>query len=86
MRVAEMQKLGLTKIKPCPFCGGFSTLAKKSKTIIKGELAYTTYVYCTDCQSRGRRVLLGEDERDDTESRELAISHWNRRTIPYENR
>lgn len=75
-----------SKIKSCPFCGGYSTLAPKSKTIVKGELAYTTYVYCCDCQSRGRRVLLGEDGRTDTESRELAIAHWNRRATPYANR
>ena len=69
----------LPRIKPCPFCGGFSSLARKSKTIVKGELAYNCYVYCNDCQCRGRRVLLGEDGRTDEESRLLAISHWNRR-------
>ena len=80
MKQEALERSGLSKIKSCPFCGGYSTLAPKSKTIIKGELAYTTYVYCRDCNSRGRRVLLGEDGRTDKESRELAISHWNRRS------
>lgn len=79
MQADRLNRMRLPKIKPCPFCGGYSTLAPKSKTIIKGELAYTSYVYCRDCQSRGRRVLLGEDGRTDFESRELAINHWNRR-------
>ena len=81
MKKESLEKQKLQEIKKCPFCGGYSTLAPKSKTIIKGELAYTTYVYCVDCQCRGRRVLLGEDGRTDRESRELAISHWNRRTV-----
>ena len=78
MKAQQLERMNLPKIKRCPFCGGYSTLAKKSKTIIKGELAYNTYVYCTDCQSRGRRVLLDDD--NPTASRELAIAHWNRRT------
>lgn len=79
MQADKLNRMKLPQIKPCPFCGGYSTLASKSKTIIKGKLAYTSYVYCTDCQCRGRRVLLGEDGRTDFESRELAINHWNRR-------
>lgn len=79
MKADELRKLGLPQIKKCPFCGGYSTLAKKSKTYIKGELTYITYCYCTDCDSRGRRVVLDEDGRTPKESRELAISHWNRR-------
>lgn len=66
-----------TKVKKCPFCGGHGTLAKKSKTYIKGELTYITYCYCVDCNSRGRRVLL--DENNIHASREMAIAHWNRR-------
>lgn len=79
MKTEDLERMKLPKIKPCPFCGGFSTLAKKSKTYIGGELTYITYVYCTDCDCRGRRVVLDEDGRTNFESRELAISHWNRR-------
>ena len=79
MKLEEMRKYGLSRIKPCPFCGGFSTLNCCSKTYIKGELTHITYVYCKDCDSRGRRVILHEDDRSNKESWELAISHWNRR-------
>jgi Lar family restriction alleviation protein len=79
LKTAELERNEYTEIKDCPFCGGHSTLAYKSKTIIKGELTYITYVYCNDCNSRGRRVVLEEDGRTARESRELAIAHWNRR-------
>ena len=81
MKQESLERQKLPKIKKCPFCGGFSTLAYKSKTIIQGELTFITYVYCKDCNSRGRRVVLDEDGRTPRESRELAISHWNRRSI-----
>lgn len=79
MKLEEMRKYHLSRIKPCPFCGGFSTITKGSKTIIKGEPTKITYCYCTDCDSRGRRVILDEDGRTKKESYELAIAHWNRR-------
>ena len=63
-------------IKPCPFCGGFAKLEPKSKTYIKGEFAYVTYVRCVACNSHGRRVTLGEDIH---KSRLIAIQNWNRR-------
>ena len=81
MRTAEMRELELPKIKRCPFCGGFSTLAHNSRTYINGELTHITYVYCKDCDSRGRRVILNEDGRTRKESYVLAISHWNRRSV-----
>lgn len=79
MKSEEMKRYGLHNIKACPFCGGYSSLATRSRTYIKGELTYITYVYCTDCDSRGRRVILKEDGRSNKESYELAIAHWNRR-------
>lgn len=79
MKSEEMKRYNLPRIKMCPFCGGFCSVAKKSKTYIKGELTYITYVYCRDCDTRGRRVILDEDGRTNKESYELAIAHWNRR-------
>lgn len=79
MKYVEMERYGLPQIKPCPFCGGYSTIANKSKTYIKGELTYITYCYCKDCDARGRRVIIHEDGRSYKESYELAIAHWNRR-------
>lgn len=81
MKLEEMRKYNLSRVKPCPFCGGFSTVASSSKTYIKGELTHVTYCYCTDCDSRGRRVILREDGRSRRDSYELAIAHWNRRII-----
>ena len=79
MKAEEMKRYKLARIKPCPFCGGYSSLAKNSKTYIKGELTHITYVYCKDCDTRGRRVILDEDGRTLKESYDLAIAHWNRR-------
>lgn len=78
MRYEKQLSLGYD-IKRCPFCGGFGTIAERSKTYIKGKLTYITYCYCSDCDSRGRRVILDEDGRTRAESRNLAVSHWNRR-------
>lgn len=66
----------LPKVKPCPLCGGYAKLERKSKTIIKGEQRYITYVRCCDCDVRGPRVLLGNNV---TYAREIAIKRWNRR-------
>ena len=79
MTLERMRRYKLSRIKPCPFCGGFSTVAEKSKTYIKGELTYITYCYCTECDTRGKRIILNEDERTRRESYELAIASWNRR-------
>ena len=79
MKKEDMKRYGLPTVKKCPFCGGFSTVALKSKTYIKGTLTLITYCYCTDCDARGRRVILDGDGRTREESYELAIAHWNRR-------
>lgn len=79
MKLEEMRKYNLPRVKPCPFCGGFSTVASSSKTFIQGELTKITYCYCTDCDTRGRRVIMHEDGRSNRESYLLAIAHWNRR-------
>ena len=65
-------------IKSCPFCGGYSKLEPKSKTVISGELAYVTYVRYTKCNSHGRRFRLNDNE-DVQIPRKKAIDAWNRR-------
>lgn len=64
-------------IKPCPFCGGYAKLEPRSKTVIHGKPTYVTYVRCVNCDARGNRVILIDDDRHS--SRELAIKYWNRR-------
>jgi len=64
----------------CPFCGGFSKLEPKSKTMIKGQLTYVTYCRCVKCDSRGSRIII---EDNPIEARRLAVESWNRRV--YEN-
>ena len=73
----EDEKDLLPKVKPCPCCGGFAKLERKSKTIIQGEQKYVTYVRCVDCDMRGPRVLLGTNNV--TLARQVAIKRWNRR-------
>ena len=63
-------------VKPCPMCDGLAKLEPKSKTVIKGEVKYVTYCRCVDCDTRGPRVLIGNDPKI---ARELAIMRWNRR-------
>ena len=69
------------KIKRCPMCGGYSVLERKSKTVIKGEPRYVTYVRCTQCDARGPRILLDDANgvSSVTEARQIAIKYWNRR-------
>lgn len=76
--VWKESKERLPKIKSCPFCGGYSRLERKSKTVIKGEQKYVTYVRCCECDVRGPRLLLS-DNCDVTRTREIAIKRWNRR-------
>lgn len=66
------------KIDDCPFCDGRSVLAKNGKTIIKGEQKKNTYVFCTQCDSRGRRVTI-EDESNPEQYYEEAVRYWNTR-------
>lgn len=65
------------KVKSCPCCGGFAMLERKSRTIIKGEQRYVTYVRCVDCDMRGPRILLAT--ANVTLARQIAIKRWNRR-------
>lgn len=69
------------EIKRCPFCDGIAMLETKSKTMIKGELRYTTYVRCTRCDSRGKRILLDyrEPESGVVGARYEAVEAWNTR-------
>ena len=64
------------QVKSCPMCGGYAKLEPKSKTMIKGEIRYTTNCRCCDCDLRGPRVLIGADP---SASRRIAVARWNRR-------
>lgn len=68
----------MSEIKPCPFCGSSAKLAEKSKTYYKGELTYNTYVYCPNCDARGRRAILSHFPTNG-KAREHAIEAWNKR-------
>lgn len=68
----------MIEIKPCQFCGSPAKLADKSKTYYKGELTYNTYVYCPNCDARGRRAILSHFPTN-SKAREHAIEAWNRR-------
>lgn len=72
---------GEVEIKNCPFCGGYAKLEGKSKTIIKGELRYVTYVRCVVCDGRSRRVLMDCDdfEHGVVGARLEAVEAWNTR-------
>lgn len=63
----------------CPFCGGYSDLVRKSKTIVHGLTRYTTYVECKVCRCRGKRFLLDEYETPKI-ARRKAIDSWNTRS------
>lgn len=71
------------KIKVCPLCNGFSNIVKKSKTIVQGNLEYTTYVECKVCHCRGPRFLF-RDFEDPRDARLEAIKSWNRRGGVYD--
>ena len=63
----------------CPFCGGYSDLVRKSKTIVHGIVRHTTYVECKACHCRGKRFLLDEYETPKI-ARQKAIDSWNNRS------
>ena len=65
------------QLKSCPFCGGKGHLRKKNRTMIDGKTRKNCYVYCVECDARGKRYL--EDELNSREAREKAIEAWNRR-------
>jgi hypothetical protein len=62
---------------PCPFCGnediqdwGESTWSRPVK-----------WMYCTECQSHGPRVMLGRGEPEDHWHHRIR-EEWNRRAAP----
>lgn len=75
----------MIEIRNCPFCGSTAKLAEKSKTYYKGELTYNTYVYCPNCDARGKRAILSHFPTNG-KAREHVIQAWNRRaeteTVP----
>lgn len=59
----------MTKLKPCPFCGGE---AEFCKTTVPNTITIGTFVQCINCGVRTRYVIdLGD---------EYTIINWNRRT------
>jgi len=61
----------MTKLKPCPFCGGEAELSSG-----KFDGKETSYVLCTKCGSRGEFFSVSPKYA----SAERAIEAWNRRT------
>lgn len=58
----------MTKLKPCPFCGGE---AEFHKTIVPNTKTIGMFVQCINCGARTRYVIdLGD---------EYTIKNWNRR-------
>lgn len=41
----------MTKLKPCPFCGGKAVL-RKDDMYIRGESERCAWVYCSGCNAR----------------------------------
>ena len=68
----------MLEIKTCPLCDGFSSMVRKSKTIVQGQQEFTTYVECKICRCRGPRCLF-RDFASPTEARQKAVEMWNRR-------
>lgn len=68
----------MTEIKKCPFCGCKGKLAEKSKTYYNGEQVHNTYVYCSNCDARGRRAILSHFPTH-KEAHEYVIESWNKR-------
>lgn len=67
-----------TKLKPCPFCGGFPELVRKPvKT--NGAWCDAVYVRCTICDSRTGRTLYSEKLHQNEEEYRIAADNWNRR-------
>lgn len=68
------------RIKPCPFCGGYSLLERSSKTVVKGKVEKCCYVRCVKCDARGSRFVYSEFDNVET-SRKMAVINWNKRYI-----
>ena len=62
----------------CPSCGSIARLREKNRTVIHGEQTRNCYVYCTECDFRGPRVLYS-DYPTTQDAHQAAIAKWNRR-------
>ena len=65
-------------IKPCPFCGGYATLSRHSKTVVMGRPEKCCYVRCTKCDARGSRFIYSEFDSHST-AHKMSIINWNKR-------
>lgn len=69
----------MSDIKTCPFCGGRAKLRKQNRTIIDHQTQRNCYVYCTECDARGKRYLEGNTSDEHIVARFLAVEAWNKR-------
>ena len=69
----------MTKLKPCPFCGGEGKLQNN----LLGGYCYQAFVKCTQCYSTGPTVeVIGKSGRDYealVEADNQAEKLWNKR-------
>ena len=69
----------MSELKRCPFCGGMAKLRKQNRTIIEHQTQRNCYVYCIECDGRGKRYLEGNTQEEHIMARQLAVEAWNRR-------
>ena len=78
----------MTKLKPCPFCGG-KDIRQSIKITGRFDVAYHVAYFCSDCHCYGARILTPKVRHNDYKGRasietneryrELAAEAWNRR-------
>lgn len=64
----------LNGLKPCPFCGRYSTLFRRETVSKSGTYLYT--VRCNRCGAEGPKVYGGDDSSSATET---VAELWNGR-------